>query len=173
MKATIFCDDSVFAAKARALLRRVGDRPGVSVRWTINTWPLGALHHASVSERALLESADAHLVVLPGMHARSLSSDLRDWLNRWGTQRQLEDAAVGVIVDDADSDATSEVSLELRLLIERHGLNLIHDGTTRSKDATKLSVGFSLEREQQLPVGLAHLPGPGMANGFRGFGINE
>ena len=80
---------------------------------------------------------------------------------------------MGVIGDHTDSDATTEVSLELRLLIERHGLNLIHDGATRRKDATKLSVRFSLEREQPLPVGLAHLPCLGMANGFRGFGINE
>jgi hypothetical protein len=173
MKATIFCDDSVFAAKARSLLRRVGDLPGVSVRWTIKAWPVGALHHASVSERALLESADAHLVVLPGKHARSLSADLRDWLNRWATQRQLEDAAVGVIGDEAGSDPTSEVSLELRLLIERHGLNLIHAGAATSNVAAKLSVGFSLEPEQQFPVGLARLPGTGMAVEFRGFGINE
>src|SRR4051794_299479 len=122
MKATIFCDDSAFAANACALLRRVGIRPGVNVRWKIKTWPIGALHHASVSERALLESTDAHLVVLPGKHARSLSPGLRVWLNRWAALRQLEDAAVGVIGDDADSDATNEVSLELRILIERHGL---------------------------------------------------
>ena len=73
MKATIFCDDSAFAANARALLRRVGNRPGVNVRWRIRTWPVSALHRASVSERALLESLDAHLVVLPGKHAGSLS----------------------------------------------------------------------------------------------------
>src|SRR3954467_11435434 len=127
MKATIFCDDSSFAAKARGLLRRVGDRPGVNLRWAIKTWPVNALHHASLSERALLESADAHLIVIPGKHAHSLSSHLRGWLNRWAALREVGDAAVGVIGDDADSVALTDVSLALRLLVHRHGLKLTND----------------------------------------------
>jgi len=94
-------------------------------------------------------------------------------LNRWATQRKFEDAAVGVIGHDADSDQNGEVSLELRILIERHGLNLIHAGAATINGATKLCVGFSLEPKQLLPFGLARLPGTGMAVGFRGFGTNR
>jgi hypothetical protein len=173
MKATILCDDSKFATQARALLRRVGDRAGISVRWAIKTWPVNALHHASLSERALLESADAHLIVIPGNHARSLSSHLSGWLNRWASLRELGDAAVGVIDDDTDSVALNGVSLELRLLVQRHGLNLIHDEGPLTKGATKLAVRFPPKEKHPLPIKFAHMPQTGSLDVFRGFGIND
>jgi len=173
MKAIIICDDSAFAAKSRVLLRRVGDRPGVNVRWAIKTWPVNALLDPGLSERALLGGADAHLVVIPGKHAQSLSSHLRVWLNRWAALRQLRDAAVGVIGDDDDSGAIIDVSLELRLLVQRHGLSLIHDEAAVSKDRTRVPVRFPLKREQPLPIRFAHLPDTAMLDVFRGFGINE
>jgi hypothetical protein len=172
MKATIFCDDSSFAAKARGLLRRVGDRPGVNLRWAIKTWPVNALHHASLSERALLESADAHLIVIPGKHAHSLSSHLRGWLNRWAALREVGDAAVGVIGDDADSVALTDVSLALKLLVHRHGLKLIHDETPPRK-GTKLAVRLAPEKTNPLPIKLAHMPQAASLDVFRGFGIIE
>jgi hypothetical protein len=173
MKATIFCDDSSFAVKARGLLRRVGNRPGVNVRWAIKTWPVNVLHHASLSERALLESADAYLIVIPGHYARSLSSHLSGWLDRWAALRELEDAAVGVIDDNADAAAPSGLSLELRLLAQRHGLNLIHNKVPVSKGATKVSVRFPPKETHRLPIKFAHLPHAGSFDVFRGFGINE
>lgn len=173
MKATIFCDESGFAAKARALLRRVGDRPRVNVGWAVKTWPINALHHASLSEKALLESADAHLIVIPGKHARSLSTQLRVWLDRWAALRQLEDAAVGVIWDDADCIVANYVSLELRILVERHGLNLIYDEAPVSNGGAKLSVRFPFELDRSLPIKLAHLPHIGSTDVFRDFGIND
>ena len=159
MKAVIFCDDSTFAAKARSLLRRVGNRPGVNVRWTVKAWPVNALHHASLSETALLNAADAHLVVLPANHARALSSHLRGWLNRWAALRDIEEAAVGVIGDNESSGSseTDEVSLELRLLVQRHGLNLIHDEAP--KPPAKLEVRFPLEGEHPLRIQLSHFRG--------------
>jgi hypothetical protein len=172
MKATIFWDDSSFAAKACGLLRRVGDRPGVNVPWAIKTWPVNALHHASLSERALLESADAHLIVIPGNHARSLSSHLGGWLNRWAALRELGDAAVGVIDDNADSVAPNDLSLELRLLIQGHGLNLIHDEAPASK-GKNLSVRFAPKESHPSPIKFAHLPQTGWLDVFRGFGIND
>jgi hypothetical protein len=173
MKATIFCDDSSFAVNSRALLRRVGNRSAVNVKWAVKTWPINALHHPSLSERALSESADAHLIVIPGKHARALSTHLRDWLNHWAVLRQLGNAAVGVI-DEADgSGARNEISLELRLLVARHGLNLIHDEAGVNGGATKLSERFPLEPEQPLPIGSAHLTNTPMIEVFRGYGINE
>ncbi len=172
MKAVILCDDSMFASKARVLLRRVGDRPGVSVRWTIKAWPVNALHHASLSETALLSAKDAHLVVFPKNHACSPSPHLKGWLNRWAALRDFEDAAVGIIGDAGDAGEADEISLELRLLLQRHGLNLIHDESEATLSAAKLEVRFPRQPEQTLPILLAHLS-PGMADAFRGFGINE
>lgn len=45
---------------------------------------------------------------------------------------------MGVIEDDPDSSAANEVSLELRFLIGRHGLNLIHDKVNLHKGARLL-----------------------------------
>ena len=150
----------------------MGCRPGVNIRWAIKNWPINALHHASLSERALLESADAHLIIIPGKDARSLSSHLNNWLNRWAALRELGDAAVGVIGDDTESVARTDVSLALRLLVQRHGLNLIHDEAPRSK-GTKLSVRFAQKESHPLPIKLAHLPEIGSLDAFRGFGIND
>jgi hypothetical protein len=173
MKATILCDDSSFAAKARALLRRVGGRPMVNVRWAIKTWRVDALHHPRLSEKALSESADAHLIIIPAKHARALSTHLRAWLNRWAVLRQLRDAAVAVIDDAASRSVVTEVCLELMLLVERHGLNLIHDKLALGADGTKLSGRYPLKQEQPLAIRFTHLPGTPMFDVFRGYGINE
>lgn len=93
------------------------------MRWKIKAWPVVALRDAGISEKALRESADAHLIVVPGEYAHSLPLQLRNWLERCATLRLIEDAAVGVIVDGL----SNEVSLELRGVVQNHGLNLITD----------------------------------------------
>ena len=168
MKAVILCDDSTFAAQARSILQRVGHRPEVTVRWTIKTWPVVAFETA-MSEEALRESADAHLIVIPREYARSLPLHLRDWLERWAALRLIEHAAVGVIGDGL----TYEVSLELKRLVQRHGLNLITDRVSVVQGAAKLSVNFALQHEQPLPITLAHLSYMTMDDRCRAFGIND
>ena len=72
MKAVILCGDCAFAANAHSILKRVGDRPDVNVRWTIRAWPLNVLHHAAMSGKALLESDDANLIIIPAAYTNGL-----------------------------------------------------------------------------------------------------
>ena len=173
MKALVFYDDSAFAARASSTLQRVGHRSNVHVRWMIKTWEIYALHDAVMLEKALLEGADAHLIVIPGRYARSLPAHLRDWLERWAVLRRIEDAAVGVVGDAINSGLTNEVGLELRSLIKKHGLKLITKEARVSQAPLKLFVGFSMEPEQPLHMRLAPLLCMTMPNPFRAFGIND
>src|SRR5258708_14984527 len=110
MKAVIICDDLALFAKANATLQRLGCRPEVNVHWTIKSWPANAFDQAAAVERAIIEAADAHLIVIPAWLAHSLPFFLRDWLERWATLRLVRDAALAIIGDGIDADITKAVS---------------------------------------------------------------
>jgi hypothetical protein len=147
MKAIIVCNESTFVAKARSILERVAERVGLTLGWTVKRWSIHALRRATTSEKALLESADAHLVLIPGEYASSLPSHLRDWLERWATLRQVEEAAIGLIDETAPCASTDTERLQLRMLIYKHGLKLITNRPAIRKPRAKLSV--TEEREHQ------------------------
>ena len=149
MKAVIFCDGLGFAARARSILRRVGRRPEVDVRWTVKAWPIATLNHAASSRKIRSEVQDAHLVVISGDQARSLSGHLRNWLERWATHRRIKQAAVGVI--DESDDSRFQTFFDLERLIDEHGLNLIAS-QTRAPQLAEISRTFSEEPEQRLPL---------------------
>ena len=172
MKAVIICDDFAFAATANATLRRAGYRAGVSVRWTIKCWPANALNETTLAKQALEETLDAHLIVFPSRRAESLSSWVFSWLERWGARRHIHAAALGVISDSNAADLTKPVCPELSRFVQQHDLNLIIDGD-RARDAVKLFVGFSCEREVPLPIARAGLVNFATPNSFRAYGINE
>jgi len=47
MRAVVLYDDVMFAAKADATLRCVGNQAGVNVQWTIKCWPVNALNETA------------------------------------------------------------------------------------------------------------------------------
>lgn len=155
MKAVIFCEDSAFLTKARSILQRVGHRPEVNVRWTIKTWSVFDLARVATGKKALRGCADAHLIIISDKCARSLPPYLLEWLERWAAIRRIADAAVGVIGHAINSLVRTEVSTELRRLLEKHGLNLLISEAPALKRTAKLSVSFS-EGAQPEPIQLAH-----------------
>jgi hypothetical protein len=173
MKAVLICDDFAFAARANASLRRVGNCAGAKVQWTIQCWPVNALNQAAMAEKILVESADTHLIVLPGRRAQSTPLWLQEWLERWAALRQIPDAAVAVIEDGDHTDSANTVSRELTLLVQKHGLNLITDNGATANDAAQIFV--RLLREAEPPISLQRSYSANMVAGdsFRGLGINE
>jgi hypothetical protein len=135
LKAIIICDDFAFVTRANTALQRVGCLPEVGARWILKSWPVNVLHEATLAVKTLAEAVDAHLIVIPGSRAHSLSSRLRDWLERWAADRQIRDAALAVMVDGIETGLTNTVSPELTLLVQKHGLNLITDAGVVSGNA--------------------------------------
>src|SRR5205085_391713 len=115
-----------FLMTASARLQRLGCRPEVDVYWTVEGLQINTLQGAAAAQ-SLIEAADAHLVVIPATHARSLPLRLTVWLERWAELRQIQDAALAVIDDGTLADFISTVSPELTQLVLKHALNLIID----------------------------------------------
>ncbi len=93
MKALIIYDDLTGATRATAALKRAALRANVGADWDIKPWRTDALKFPSVADRALIEAADADLIVLAGPQAHSLPTWLEDWLRCWVIRRNIEDAA--------------------------------------------------------------------------------
>ncbi len=173
MKSVIIYEDLAFLANAIAKLQRVGCRPKVNARWTIKSWPINTLEQEAPAERSLIEAADAHLIVIPARYARTLPLGLREWLERWATLRQIQDAAVAVIGDATHADFPRTVSPELAILVQKQGLNFIIDEVPVARNATKLVVRFPHERDLPLPPERPRFKHAVTSDSFRGFGINE
>jgi hypothetical protein len=173
LKAVLLCDDFAFAARANTLLRRVGDGAGVRVRWAMQCWSVNALNQPAMAEKILVESAAAHLIVIPGSRVHSIPLWLREWLARWAEVRQIPDAALAVIGDGSQTDRTNTVSQELTLLVEKHGLNLITDNGAMANDAAQHFVRSLRESEAPAPLQRSQSENMAIGDSFRGLGINE
>ena len=173
MKSVIIYEDLAFLANAIAKLQRVGCRPKVNARRTIKSWPINTLEQEAAAKKILIEAADAHLIVIPARYARTLPLGLREWLERWATLRQIQDAAVAVIGDATHADFPRTVSPELAMLVQKQGLNFIIDEVPVARNATKLVVRFQHERDLPLPLEWPRFRHAVTSDSFRGFGINE
>jgi hypothetical protein len=173
MKAVVISDDLAFAAKACAILRRVGRRADMNVQWAVRCWQADALNDSTLAEKALVDTLDAHLIVLPARCASSLPLPLLDWLERWTEQRKIPDAALAVISDVTTDSPVYSLCRRLSNLVREHSLNLIIDKGHVAKDEPKLFVRFSREREVLLPLQRTRLAALAVPDAYRGWGINE
>lgn len=99
MKALIIYDDLAGATRATAALKHAAWSANVSADWDIKPWRTDALRLPSLSNNALIEAADADLIVFAGPQAYSLPSWLEEWLRCWAIRRNVEDAALAVLYD--------------------------------------------------------------------------
>jgi hypothetical protein len=127
VKSVIVYDNLAFFANASSRLGRIGSQPKVAARWTIEGYPIDNLEQKATAEKSLIETADAHLIVIPAQHADAFPFHLREWLEQWAAHRQIPDAALAVIGDGTHADLPRTVSPELTRLAQKHGLNLIVD----------------------------------------------
>src|SRR5258708_10992284 len=80
MKAFIIYDDLTGATRATAALKHAAWSAHVSADWDIKPWRTDALKFPSAAAKALIEAADADLIVFVGPQARSLPTWLEEWL---------------------------------------------------------------------------------------------
>ena len=171
MKAFIVYADFASVANANATLRRVGDSDDVRIRWVTKCCQVDVLREPGPFEKALIDAADAHLILFAARHSQFIPSWICDWLKRWAVLRQIQDAALAVIGDG--TSLTLPVNSELILLAEQLGLNFITGKGTTVKDVTRGDV--LLTHEQALPF---EGVGPRFAksvstHSYRFIGINE
>lgn len=143
LKAVVICHDTAFAAKADVMLRRAACREEMNVQWIVNCWPVKVLNKAGAAGTALVETLDAHLIVLPASLARSLPSWLLDWLRRWAAQRQIQEAALGIVSDGNAAHFGRSLCSDLSTFIQEQGLNLIIHGGVAAVDSMNSSDRYS------------------------------
>ena len=133
MKALIIYNDFARAARAAAALQHATWSANIAADWDLKPWRMDVLRFPSAADEALIEAADADLIVFAGSGAYSLPTWLKEWLNRWVMRREIEDVALAVIRDiDAGTLAVPAVP-ELCRFAARHGLSFILEKETGPK----------------------------------------
>ncbi len=173
MKAVIIYEDTEFATRACAALRRVACREDVNVQWIVECWPTSALQETAFADMSLMETRDAHLILLPARYTRIFPPSLLDWLNRWAGRRQNNEAALAFIDDRNAFRFPYPLCPELSVLIQEHGLNLIVGRNPAPEYPKKVLIDFSPVQEVSLPVGRSNFPDLTTHHSYRGRGINE
>jgi hypothetical protein len=136
MKALIIYDDLTGATRAATALKRAAWRANVSADWDIKPWRTDALKLPLIADKALIEAADADLIVLAGAQAHSLPTWLEEWLRCWVIRRNIEDAALAVLDDESGGVLVVPDAPHLSQFAERHGLSFITENQTTPEDQT-------------------------------------
>ena len=127
MNAVIIYDEFDYAAKAKAMLERAAHRTDETTRWGVRLWRVDVLKLPPAAEAALAEAVEAHLIMLAVRQIQSLLPWLVDWLERWATCRQVQEAALAVWDGENAATRSARAAPELSQFAGRHGLSLIFD----------------------------------------------
>ena len=159
MKVLIIYDDVKVAAKASAVLRQAVPQKDFNVELNIVPWRAGVLRFPAAATEALMDAADAHLIVFAGS---GTAPWLLGWLTEWVKIRQVEDAALAVLSADSTGSFSLSASPDVSRFASQHGLNLIYDEGDGPRDS------FEFLND---PLS-GHKTNPG-TTGNRHWGINE
>jgi hypothetical protein len=121
-RALIIYDNFFFAEKANAIFRGVVN---ATAQWEIRSWRLDGLRLSAEGDLALVEAADARLVVFAGPRAQSLPSWLEEWLEKWFACPRVSDAAFAVIGGKNGEALTMPSRPELLQFARKHDLNFV------------------------------------------------
>ena len=171
MKAFILYADFASAANASATLRRVGASGDLRVRWIIKCRQADVLKEPGPFENALVDAADAHLILLAERQSQPIPSWVCDWLKRWALLRQIQDAGLAVIGDGTSLELPGDS--ELILLAQQFGLNFITGNDASVKDATRGEVPSMHEKALPSEGVRPHFAESVTTHSYRFIGIND
>jgi len=171
MKAFIVYADFASAANATATLQRVGASGEVRVRWIIKCCQVNVLREPGPFEQALIDAADAHLILFAERHSQFIPSWVCDWLKRWAMLRQIQDAGLAVIGDGTSLELPG--NSELILLAQQFGLNFITGNDATVKDATRRDVPSTHEKALPSEGVRPHFAESVTTLSYRFIGIND
>jgi hypothetical protein len=127
MNAVIIYNNSLGAAKAKVMLERASHRADASLRWAVKPFRLDLLSRPGAAHAALAAASDAHLMLIVLRHPLWIPSTLRNWLERWASQRQVPDAALAVWNGAGGDTLSPAAAPDLSRFAARHGLSFISD----------------------------------------------
>ena len=110
MNAVIIYDEFDYATKAKATLERAAHRTDETTHWGVRLWRVDVLKLPPAAEAALAEAVEAHLIMLAVRQVQSLLPWLMDWLERWATRRQIQEAALAVCQRNPQPHPTGDLS---------------------------------------------------------------
>jgi hypothetical protein len=157
MNAVIIYDEFDYAAKANAMLERAAHRMDETTHWSIKPWRVDMLKLPPAAEAALAEAAEAHLIVLAVRQVQSLLPWLMDWLERWATCRQVQEAALAVWDGENAATRSARATPELSQFAGHHGLSLIFDDNALVEDKSSMVASDLHKREIYLPPTFQHI----------------
>ncbi len=173
MNAVIIYDEFDFAAKVNAMLEHAAHRTDETTHWSVKPWRVDMLKLPPAAEAALAEAAEAHLIVLAGRQVQPLLPWLVDWLERWATRRQIQEAALAVWDGENAATRSARATLELSQFAGRHGLSLIFDDNALVEGKSSMFVSDLHEREVSLSPTLQHILEQPVRDYYQHWGINE
>ena len=170
MNAVIIYDRFDLASKAKAMLERAAHRTNETMHWSFKPWRVDVLKLPPAAETALAEAAEAHLIVLA---VRQVQSLLVDWLERWATFRQVQEAALAVWDGgNADTRRAREIP-ELSQFAGRHGLSLLLDDNALVADKSSMFASDLRKREVSMTATLQRILAQPVRDHYEHWGIND
>ena len=173
MSAVIIYDKCDFAAKAKAMLERVGHRTDESTHWSFKPWRADILKLPPTAEAALAEAAEAHIILLAVRHVQSLLPWLVNWLERWAKCRQVQEAALAVWDGGNTGTPSAQAEPELSQFTGRYGLSLIFGDNSLIEDKSSMFASELHQREVSLTPTLHHILERTVHDSYQHWGINE
>jgi hypothetical protein len=173
MKAMIIYEEPDSAKKASALLKRASDRADAATQWSVMPWRLDMLSRPSLALEALMDAAEAHLIVLTVRSQATLAPGLLNWLEAWAARRKVQDAALAVCDGGSGNSLSATATPELSEFARRHGLSIIVGDVCAHEDASPLFAQDQHERnaaQTSTMVALLEQVSPG---NYQHWGINE
>ena len=150
MKALIVYDHIGSAVKASTALREATSCTEAHAAWEIKLWRSDEMRFRRVADDALGDAGDADLVICAVRQARLLPPWVKEWLQRWATQRQVVNAALALVVDKTDHPSGTEEIEELYHFAMRHNLTILS-----SPDDERQALAAFLLRPQPEPAWIA------------------
>jgi hypothetical protein len=172
LSAVIIYDKCDFAAKAKAMLEQAANRSDETTVWNLKPWRMDMLAIPPAAEAALVEAAEAHLIVLAVHPVQPL---LIDWLERWAKCRQVQEAALAVW----DGGNTDSLSISTRAIPElsqfagRLGLSLIFGNNALVEDKSPRIASDLRKREAARTPTLRQFPEQPLCDPGQHWGIND
>jgi len=157
MNAVIIYDKFDFAAKANAMLERAAHRTNETTHWSVKPWRVDMLKLPPAAEAALAEAVEAHLIMLAVRQIQSLLPWLVDWLERWATCRQVQEAALAVWDGENAATRSARAAPELSQFAGRHGLSLIFDDNALVEGKSSMFASDLHKREVSSTPTLQHI----------------
>jgi hydrogenase maturation factor HypF (carbamoyltransferase family) len=158
MHAVIIYDEFDYATKAKAMLERAAHRTDKTTHcWSVRLWRVDVLKLPPAAEAALAEAVEAHLIMLAVRQVQSLLPWLMDWLERWATRRQIQEAALAVCGGGSADTRLARATPELSQFAGHHGLSLIFDGNALVEDKSSMVASNLQKPEDSLTPTRQHI----------------